>query len=406
MQRWALIFALATRNFWRQRRRNTSLLIAVAIGMAATLAGGFLIRGWQMSSIAEAVDNLGGTIVVQHADWSAKPEPRFSVALDATNRQRLNDLDRPWLARIRANVSLSSERETRGAELHGIDVAAELEQTVLARYRIDGAWPDAESTNAVVVGAALVADLETRLGKRIVLMTQDAQERRAEIGLTIVGVFHAPTEAAERARIFMPRQAVERLLNMTGRASEIVISTPDLLRTEAATEAVAAAFPTARVRDWRGVQPTIWAMYQLTEGMVVIWQMIFLAALAFGLVNTLVAAVLERTREFGLLQAVGMRPRAILQQVLVESWLILLAGLIVGGVIAALIYLWLADGIDVAALAPGMDVPGMTRPLYPIVQAVDVVSLIGVIALFGFFASLYPARRAVALDPITALNRH
>jgi len=139
---------------------------------------------------------------------------------------------------------------------------------------------------------------------------------------------------------------------------------------------------------------------------VVIWQMVFLAALAFGLVNTLVAAVLERTREFGLLMAVGMKPGAILKQVLVESWLILFAGLVAGGIVATLIYFWLASGIDVSKFTGGMEIVGTNRPLYPVVFPADIVTLTLIILAFGFLASLYPARRAVALDPIAALNKH
>ena len=71
---WPLIINLALRNFWRQRRRNASLLLAVAIGMAATLAGGFLIRGWQVSTLEETVERFGGSVLLQHKDWVDDPK--------------------------------------------------------------------------------------------------------------------------------------------------------------------------------------------------------------------------------------------------------------------------------------------------------------------------------------------
>ena len=104
--------------------------------------------------------------------------------------------------------------------------------------------------------------------------------------------------------------------------------------------------------------------------------------------------------------AIGMRPRSILQQVLVESWIILFVGLALGGLVAGGIYFWLADGIDVSQLAGGMEMPGMNRPLYPVVFPSDIFTLVGIVLLFGFLASLYPARRAVALDPVAAMNKH
>ena len=405
MGEWSLIADLARRNFWRQRRRNASLLLAVAIGMAATLAGGFLIRGWQMSSLEETVERFGGSVLIHHPEWVANPKTEFSIALDNNTIAHLDATGLPWLDRIVATVTLQSERETRGATLFGIDAKRELAETALKRLQYDGDFLQTDE-RGIVIGAALADDLETRLGKRLVLLGLTAEDKRAEIGLRIVGIYHANSEAAERGSVYVTKSLAQETFGLRGRASEIALAAPDLLDTRAEVSALQATLPHASVRDWRAVEPGIWAMYKLVEGMVVIWQMVFLGALAFGLVNTLVAAVLERTREFGLLMAVGMKPRSILQQVLVESWLILFAGLVLGGLVAAIIYFLLAGGIDVSQFTGGMEVPGMNRPLYPVVLPADIISLVVIVLLFGFLASIYPARRAVALDPVAALNKH
>ena len=125
------------------------------------------------------------------------------------------------LARTRANATLSSERETRGAELQGIDIAAERERTSLARYRVDGNWPAPSSTNEVLIGAALVEDLETRLGKRIVLMSQDPDNEVADRGFRVVGLFEANLEAQEEMFVFAGRATVQRMLRIGDEVSEI-----------------------------------------------------------------------------------------------------------------------------------------------------------------------------------------
>lgn len=410
LAQWSLIVGLARRNFWRQRRRNASLLLAVAIGMAATLAGGFLIRGWQMSTLEETVERFGGSVLVHHEQWAANPKTEFNITLDEPTIKALNDTLLPWMDRVVASVTLQSERETRGATLFGIDVDRELADTALSRLRFEGDFLQTQK-RGIVIGAALAEDLETRLGKRLVLLGQNAQDQRTETGLRIVGIYHANSEAAERRSVYVTKALAQKTFGMQGRTTEIALATPDILKTEGKVAALQAALknaatPNINVRDWRDVEPGIWAMYKLVEGMVVIWQIVFLGALTFGLVNTLVAAVLERTREFGLLMAVGMKPRSILQQVLVESWLILFAGLAFGALVAAAIYYSMAGGIDVSQLTGGMEMPGMNRPLYPVVITSDIVTLVAIVLLFGFLASIYPARRAVALDPIAALNKH
>jgi len=374
---WSLIAGLARRNFWRQRRRNFSLLLAVAIGMAATLAGGFLIRGWQMSTID----------------------------LDAQTISALDETGLPWIDRIVSQVTLQSERETKGTTLYGIHVERELGETALKRLKFDGDFLQS-NPRGIVIGQALADDLETRLGKRLVLLGQTSRDERAERGLKVVGIFHANSKSAERAAVYITRDFAQEVFALTGRTTEVALVAPDLLDTTTEVTQLQAALPQHAVRDWRDVEPLVWAMYTLVEGMVVIWQMVFLGALAFGLVNTLVAAVLERTREFGLLMAVGMRPVSILKQVLLESWLILFVGLAAGGLLAAGIYFLMAGGIDMSGFTGGMEVPGMNRPLYPVVFFSDIATLVVIVLVVGFLASIYPARRAVALDPVAALNRH
>lgn len=405
MSEWSLIINLAVRNFWRQRRRNASLLLAVVIGMAATLAGGFLIRGWQMSTLAETVERFGGSVLLHHPQWANDPKTEYAIDLDAATVQALDETGLPWMDRIVVPVTLQSERETRGTTLFGIDAARELRETALQRLRIEGDFL-LDNERGLVIGEALAKDLETRLGKRLVMLGLNANNQRSEVGLKIVGIYHANSDSAERAAIYVTKGLAQQVFGLAGRTSEIAVLAPDLFDTATEVANLQNALPAVAVRDWRDVAPGVWAMYKIVEGMVVIWQIVFLGALAFGLVNTLVAAVLERTREFGLLMAVGMRPGSILKQVLIESWLILFSGLALGALAATGIYFWLASGIDISQFTGGMEFPGMNRPLYPVVFPADIVTLVVIVLVFGFLASLYPARRAVALDPVAALNKH
>ena len=129
------------------------------------------------------------------------------------------------------------------------------------------------------------------------------------------------------------------------------------------------------------------------------------AALAFGLINSLITAVLERVREFGMLRALGMRPRAVVVQVVIESVLIVafaLAGGIVAGV--GLVALF-ADGIDLSNYAAGAELAGMRSRLVPHLIARDVMMLGTLAVALAVFASAYPAWRAVRIKPLDALRR-
>jgi ABC-type antimicrobial peptide transport system permease subunit len=129
------------------------------------------------------------------------------------------------------------------------------------------------------------------------------------------------------------------------------------------------------------------------------------AAMSFGLVNTLLMAVFERTREFGLFQALGMPPRHILGQVLVESLILLAIALVIGNLGALATVHALRDGLDLSAFAEGMEYFGVSPIIYPALSVGDVTMANTLVAVLGLVASLYPAWRAARHVPIEAITR-
>jgi ABC-type lipoprotein release transport system permease subunit len=145
-------------------------------------------------------------------------------------------------------------------------------------------------------------------------------------------------------------------------------------------------------------------MLNMMDGFVLVWIIIIFLALSFGLVNTLVMAVFERTREIGLIQALGMRPGMIVYQILLESLLLLLIGLSIGNGLAVATILPLESGLDISAVAEGMAMMGASSVLYPNLTLADMILANGVVIILGILTSILPAWRAARLDPVQALN--
>ncbi len=158
------------------------------------------------------------------------------------------------------------------------------------------------------------------------------------------------------------------------------------------------------VLTWRELLPFITAYLNVYDGFIFIWFIIIFIAMGFGIVNTTLMAVFERIREFGLLKALGMKPLWIVQEVLTESFFLLIIGMIIGNALSfGSIFVLSKTGIDLSAFAAGSEYFGISRVIYPAVYMYDVFMANLVVFVLGLLVSLYPAVKAARFTPIEAL---
>ena len=166
--------------------------------------------------------------------------------------------------------------------------------------------------------------------------------------------------------------------------------------------------PTGALKCCPGMEldPYLGMMLNVMDGFVLVWMVVIFLALSFGLANTLIMAVFERVREIGLMQALGMRPGMIVLLIVLESLLLLLLGLLMGNLLAIASIWPLRDGIDVSAVARGMEMMGAGSTLYPALNASDLLLANAVVMLLGLLTSLLPAWHAARYRPVEALAKH
>jgi len=399
-----LVVQLSVRNLLRHKRRNLLLFAAIAVAVAAVSASNTLIRGFQAELLDAAVSNLTGHVKIQAPGYREDPsiDKSFELAPDFQPDVPAEVL-LGWAPRVRVPAVIMSERETRGVQLVGVDPEAEY-ISFLGNVPIEGAGLDGVQDGGILIGAELARQLETKVGRRLVINTQGADGLRRERGFKIVGVFDAKGTSLEKLFVFSGLATVQSLLDSTG-VTEVSVR----LRDEPASQSIKARlidfFIGLEVKDWRELEPMAAAMDMFADSAVFIWFALLMSALIFGLVNTLIAAVMERVKEFGLLRAVGMRNSIVIFQVVVESTILMLIGTSVGLLLGYLIYLGIADGIDLAAFAEGMESVGAGSTLVPILWVEDFVVVAVLSMSLGVVASLYPAWRAVKVKPLNAMRR-
>jgi len=383
------------------------MLGAIAVGVWAMIFMTALMRGMVDDMLNQGIRNLPGHIQVQHPAFLddpsvvnsiAEPDGEFRASLDRLGAVR-------WATRIRVPAVIASERETRGINLIGIEPAAEADISGLPALMDTGRFLESDQDQGLIVGARLAERLETRLGKRVVIMSQDPANNIRERGFRIVGIYRAKLPELEEFNVYAARDTLQQLLHIEGRVSQIIVVGDDYRDIEPLYQRLRQLLPaTLEARAWYQIDSYLAAMFKMMDGFVLVWIIIIFLALSFGLVNTLVMAIFERVREIGLILALGMRPGLIVYQILLESLLLLLIGLAIGNGIAYASIKPLQGGLDISAVAEGMAMMGASSVLYPKLLAADMILANVVVIVLGIVTSILPAWRAARLDPLRALN--
>ena len=399
---------LAWRNLWRNHRRTLIMLAAVIVGVWAMIFMTALTRGMVDEMVKDGIRTLPGHVQIHHPSY--RDDPSVANSLAPPGRRLRETLDGPavvaWAARVKVPAVVSSERSTRGVVLVGIDPERERALSFVAGDMAEGRFLESPEDQGLVVGRKLLDRLETDLGKRVVVMSQDRNNEIADRGFRVVGVYDSRLQAQEEGFVFAGRATVQRLLGMGDLVSEIAILGTDYRNVDGLRDRVeAAAGPGVTVEGWAQLDPYLGSMLGMMDGFVLVWIVVVFLALAFGLVNTLIMAVFERVREIGLMLALGMTPRSIRAQIIAESTFLLALGLLIGDVLAWLTIKPLESGIDLSIVGQGMEYWGASSVLYPALRWEDVVLANVVVLVLGFIASLWPAVRASRYEPVEAITK-
>jgi len=226
----------------------------------------------------------------------------------------------------------------------------------------------------------------------------------AEQSFRIIGAFGG-AQGVQDQFAFVGIRPLQRMLGIASDISEIsfdVAADQDLGPTIGALKKIA---PGLDIEPWIQFSPISYAMDRISGIYVGIWLAIMFVLMAIGIVNTQLMAVFERTREFGLLQALGMAPRLIVLQVALESAILIAIGVGIGASLTAVSALPFANGIDLGVFAAGAERFGGGRILYPKLDAADFVRFTLIVWILGVVTALWPAWRASLSNPVEAMGR-
>lgn len=407
------LLGLALRNLFRNTRRTVITAAAVAVGLSMMVLTITLQEGSYADMISQGVSQLAGHVVVQGKGFQASKDSDIVVtAVSDIETQIAKDFPDAVIApRTFLGGLINSPSNSVAAALQGIDPDAEAQVQDLPRKIVDGTWLAQDDTRGILIGATMAETLAVGIGDKIVYMGQHSGGTDVDSRLFRVrGIFQTGAKEVDGFVTYAHIAATEELQAQDDVATMITVHLRDPKQASQAADLLRAqlARDDLEVLSWSQALPEIYGMIQVDRSSGDLMLAILGLIVALGVLNTMLMSVLERTREFGVMLAVGLRPATLLRLVLYEGLFLGLigtaAGLLLGG---ALSWYLIRNGLDysqfmgesftMGGIALSSVVYGKFSLYRTAIYAVGSV-------LFTTAAALYPAIHVARLQPVDAIH--
>lgn len=396
---------LAWRNLWRHTQRTLLMIGIVAFGSFVIVVFWGLIDGWIASMTAAQVSLDQGSLQVLAAGYRADPTPQngltpdaLSTALTATGRLP-NAHATP---RLVAYGMLQSAYGSTGMQIRGIDPEREATVTTLDRHVVDGRF--LQGPGEILLSRHTAETLDVRLGERVVVLVQ-GRDGPSSRPFTAVGIYASGLSSLDDSTVLVPIDDARAMTGWDG-ATSIAVAVPKGRGPGAKATLSPELGAGFDVETHLDLNPLLRDMIRIS--VIEMTPMILILALlaGFGVANTVLFSVIERTHEFGIMMAVGMNVRRLARMVLSESILVSIMGFLVGGGAGYLVILYLARygwnlGSTISQMTGAI---GMPTIIYASTSGWYWLGSFSVVVVTGLVAAWYPARRVAALQPAVAIR--
>ncbi len=401
---------MAWRNLWRNPRRTTLALAAIGLSVTLVLAYTSIMRAYGQWIVETLTGPMLGHVQVHAPLWRKdRLMERTLRDVDATLARLRRDPEiASATARVYAPALAAREEEGFAVVVMGIDSRAESGPARLLTEPVEPLRP-----REALIGRQLAELMNVRVGDEVAVVGQGVDGSLANDLFTVTGVVTTAVDLVNRQGILVELSEAQALFAMPDEAHEIIIHArrPDAAAALSRRLAGASGFAGAEVLDWQALAPEMVTLVRIADlaGLLVLL-LVFVAAAA-GVANTMVMATFERTREFGMLLALGTHPSRLVQLVVAESIALGAVGALAGSLAGiVLVVITHRTGIDYSWLAGGgpseLSFAGLRFSLrfYPALDAADVARAVAAVCVTSLVAATWPALRASRLHPVEALR--
>jgi len=404
---------MAWRNIWRNPRR--SILTMAAIAFACLLL--VFMLSWQFGSydtmINSAVKIHTGHLQIQAKGYQDRKSIRLVVPDPTRVGEVLKDIPEVDEYTFRANAFslVSSMDRTYGIMVTGIDPGREAKVSTIEHLIRQGKYLSDSDINKALIGELLAKNLKVTLGDELVVLGQGRDGSVAATVMTVEGIFSSGQDVLDRSSMQITLKDFQDIYAMRGAVHEVIILGKSLNAVQKIKEMVAAEIRKIdnnhhlAVLDWMELLPGLVEGIQMDMYSGLIFYLILVIVVAFSILNTFLMSIFERTREFGVMLAIGTTPGRLMKLLLLESTTMTMLGIIVGIIAGSLItWYFQIHGIVISGASDIMSQFGIPERMYPRLSLRSLVIGPGVVLIITFLTALYPALKVRRFHPVEAMK--
>jgi putative ABC transport system permease protein len=406
-----LYLRLAWRNVWRHRRRTLIIILAIGFTLAMMMMYDGLIVGFNQAIYGNAIKVLGGNIQI-HADGyraKANQTPLLPLANDQAVVQAAEANPQVQVATRRINTGglITSPEGAFAVSIIGIEPEKEAEANITAQNVKAGRFLVPDDRDVIFIGRGLAEAMGVKVGDRVTLTGRSTHDQMRQRTMTVIGIYDLNIPDIEKRTVYMTLGEAQDLYGLEGQSTEVGVVLKQLGEEAAVIAALKPGLSGYEIESWKDNYPELTQAISSKGAVMNVMGVVIMLIAGIGILNLLLMAVYERTREIGVLGALGFRPRQI-------SWLFILEGTMIGLVgVAAGVVLGLAlngllrwFGLDFTAFSSLTSYMALiNEKVYPSWGMEKLLGRALTVAIIAALAALIPAREAAGKEPAQALHK-
>jgi ABC-type lipoprotein release transport system permease subunit len=404
-----LYLKLAWRNIWRHKRRTIIIVLAMSLTLALMMWYDGLMNGFTDAIYGNAVKVLGGNVQV-HAEGyraEANSNPLFPLAdpQAVINAAESNPLTLAATQRIKTGGLVTSREGAFSVSIIGVEPEKEMTVNIIGQNVKEGRNLTNADLDSVLVGKGLADAMDVKVGDRIAMVGQSQHEQMRQRTMTVVGIFDLGMTDIEKQSIYISLGEAQSLYGVTG-STEVSIFLSRLGQESDVINAMKPGLPGYEIESFQANYPDLASTINTKTGVMNFFSVIIVAIAGVGILNLLLMAVYERTREIGVLGAMGLKPNQISLLFILEGIMIGLVGIAAGIVLGLALNGYLMQvGLDFGDMSKAASYMALMQDrAYPTWGIEKLPMRASMIVLISALAALIPAVEAGRREPAEALH--